>query len=376
VNLRRLGILGAFAAVLVLLLGLAAPAGAQPAQSAQSAASTPTAAPSSVAITRNIEYGADGSDKLTLDVFAPPNAKNRPVMILVHGGGWIEGDKQQYDPGAKNLAAAGYVVFDVDYSLDLTNSPAYPREVTDVQHALTWVRQHAVQYGGNADRLGLFGGSAGGYLVAMVATMEDTATAQPVRAVVSLSGPTDITALAGLLRDNENQVSPGCTSSICKLYNQTTDQLQRLLGCAPLSCPAAKVAAASPITHVTKYSPPFLIANSTNELVPVAQATSMASALQQAGVAVNLQLVSGTGHATEYLSQIAQPVADFLQEYVAGPTIPPVVVPPAQHSGHHGVRVWLIVLLVIVVLAALLGGTALTRRPRKTSPQAPDHSIF
>src|SRR4051794_31997702 len=86
-----------------------------------------------VQVSRDLQYGTDGAEKLLLDVYQPSDATSpSPILILIHGGGWVSGDKAEYTPIARALASTGFVIFDINYSLDLSQSPAYPREVTDV----------------------------------------------------------------------------------------------------------------------------------------------------------------------------------------------------------------------------------------------------
>src|SRR4051794_35723924 len=153
------------------------------------------AGPDDVQVTVDVPYGTDQGEQLLLDIYQPPHATSSgPVLILIHGGGWTTGDKQRYEPFARSLAQRGYIVFDINYSLDLSRSPGFPRQVGDTRDALAWVQDHAEQYGGDASRIAVAGGSAGGYLAAMLGTQANTSTASPVRAVISLSGPMDLAA--------------------------------------------------------------------------------------------------------------------------------------------------------------------------------------
>src|SRR4051794_11780660 len=119
-------------------------------------ASADPAGQAEVTVTPDVTYGTNGGAELMLDVYegpAPPAPA--PVLIVIHGGGWIAGDKDRYGPFSRQLARAGFVVFDINYSLDPSVSPAYPREVDDVRTALAWVRTHAGEHHGDPRRIGL-----------------------------------------------------------------------------------------------------------------------------------------------------------------------------------------------------------------------------
>ena len=111
---------------------------------------------------------------MTLDVYVPvATARNRPAVMLVHGGGWTIGDKETADEQEKanRLAALGFVVFEVDYRL--APQHPYPAAVEDVAAAARWIRKdkQVRKYRVDPRRLGALGASAGGHLVAMLATV-------------------------------------------------------------------------------------------------------------------------------------------------------------------------------------------------------------
>src|SRR5262245_47977315 len=118
-------------------------------------------------IDRDIVYGRPNGKPLRLDVYrsAQPADKLRPAIILVHGGGWIYGDKREMRPPAEQLAKQGFVAFSAGYRLASGPKNTWPAQLDDVQRAVRWVRANAVQYGVDPDRLGAVGESAGGHLV-------------------------------------------------------------------------------------------------------------------------------------------------------------------------------------------------------------------
>ncbi len=117
----------------------------------------------------NISYGDAGVRNL-LDIYVPDPlpAEPLPILIHVHGGAWVVGQKkQQSQPLIQYLASRGWMVVDINYRLGPANK--FPVIVADVLRAVGWVKQNAAQYGGDPEFVALTGGSAGGHLTALVA---------------------------------------------------------------------------------------------------------------------------------------------------------------------------------------------------------------
>jgi acetyl esterase/lipase len=274
-------VLGAAAAVFTVTL--AAPAGASPGD---------------VTVKQDVTYRTVDGEQLGLDVYQPAKkGKSRPAVVVVHGGGWTQGDKALFAQQSNQLAQRGFVAFSVNYRL----APAhpFPAAVEDVEAAVAWVRKHAKDYGVDPKRIGALGGSAGGHLVGMLATDGEGSlgAGHRVAAVVSWSGPMDLVALGPAAATNAGS------------------SIRNFLGCLPAACPDAYTAA-SPVTHVDKTDSPMLIVNSTNELVPKAQADGMKAALDKAGVANQEIILPGTAHSRAYSDRVWDQTVTFLENYL------------------------------------------------------------
>jgi acetyl esterase/lipase len=135
----------------------------------------PTAAPQPAEIvkhadiryaeTSGIEAGAQ-----SLDIHAPKNAKNAPVMMYVHGGGWKGGDKRSLAAAPGFFNGQGFIFVSINYRL--LPSGKHPNNVADVARAIAWVHDNIARHGGDPSQLFLYGHSAGAHLVALVATDE------------------------------------------------------------------------------------------------------------------------------------------------------------------------------------------------------------
>ncbi len=168
-----------------------------------------------------------------LDLYVPKGAKDFPVMMFVHGGAWKSGNKELYGPLGETFAKQGIGTAVINYRLtDSKGTVKHPDHIQDVAKAFAWVKANCGKYGGSKDKLFVSGHSAGGHLVALLATDEtylkaEGCTCRDIRGVMAVSGVYTITPL--VLGDIF-----GRDEAVCQ--------------------------AASPMTHCTGHHPPFLIA--------------------------------------------------------------------------------------------------------------------
>lgn len=269
-------------------------------------------APAGIRVTSNLTYGI-GSDgqALKLDVCSPAagsgaeSGTELPAVLSIHGGSWSHGDKSStdWDAVCEWLASEGFVAYSLDYRLVPT--VRFPAPIDDVTRALEWVRepQNVERFNIDPRRIGVFGGSAGGNLAALLGMRGhgDIHTGTRVAAVAELSGPVDLTARGQQLG------TPGeYLRSIELAY----------LGCTQFdSCPAAS--AASAVSYVDPSDPPVFIGGSEAELVPVEQGRAFASALAEAGVPHTLRIDAGHWHSIATLNApMRTAVAAFLHTYL------------------------------------------------------------
>ncbi len=240
----------------------------------------------------DLVYGHAAGETLLLDACLPAapkaasTANPTPLasVILIHGGGWDHGDKADsgYRDVCEWLARNGYPTFSVNYRMD----PAYrfPAALDDVRSAVAWLRESAQRSRFDLDpaRIAAFGGSAGGNLASLLGTEGSGPLTQGTRvaAVVDLSGPADLTGADATPDFVPVQLAfLGCTSE--------------------KDCPDAR--AASPMFAASPDDPPFFIANSTNEMIPIAQSRRFADALRAVGVPATFTAVPGGAHSIAML---------------------------------------------------------------------------
>jgi len=142
---------------------------------------------------RNITYVQPQGIPLKLDVYEPMTKPVRgssyPAIIVIHGGGWQNGDKQEYfEPTNRYLANLGFVVFDIQYRLSTVAK--WPAQLEDTRAAIQWVRDCAGEYKVDPKQIALLGRSAGAQLALMAAMRSDEAS--QVQAVIAIYPPLDL----------------------------------------------------------------------------------------------------------------------------------------------------------------------------------------
>jgi acetyl esterase/lipase len=258
----------------------------------------------------DISYGPAGR-RNHLDIWRRPDLPadgKAPVLVQVHGGAWIYGNKlgQAY-PLMAHLVERGWICVSVNYRLSPRST--WPDHIVDVKRAVAWVKQHISEYGGDPDFVAITGGSAGGHLSALHALTAQDRLWQPgfedvdttVVAAVPFYGVYDWTNRDG---NPDDDVIPMLEKEVVKTsfteHREVFDE-------------------ASPMSHVRADAPPFFALHGTNDtLVPVAQARAFVRRLR----AVSNEPVAyaefpGAQHAFDIFSSIranasAAAVARFL----------------------------------------------------------------
>lgn len=240
--------------------------------------------PEGVRVEKDLVYDTVGERALKLDLYFPatPPATAAPVLVFIHGGGWSGGDKRDYAIYCNKFAGLGYVVASIGYRF--AQEAVFPAAVQDVTAAVAWLREHAVSRGGDPARMAVIGGSAGGHLSLMAAYAWDSpefhrvappeGLPSPIRAVVDLYGPTDLTQPVA----------------------QEASQVIRFLGKRYAEAPEV-FKQASPITHLDASDPPTLIIQGTlDNVVPPEQSDLLAERLKALGVSYWYSRIDGWPH--------------------------------------------------------------------------------
>lgn len=259
-------------------------------QNAQTAAEK-----SQVELRLDQSYADNENPKQKVDLYLPKKRntdKPLPVVALIHGGGWVNGDRLGYAAAAIQFARTGdYASVAVGYRL--TKEARWPAQIHDCKAAIRWIRAHAKEYNLDPDKIAVMGSSAGGHLSSLIGTSGDvkelegdlgpnTTFSSRVQCVVNLCGPQDFTQ--ALMFDKEKK-------PVLK-----DDAVIGLLG-GNYEEKHSEAVAASPVTYVTKDDPPFITFHgSADQRVAYLHAEAIHAALQKAGIPSLLIPITNGGH--------------------------------------------------------------------------------
>jgi acetyl esterase/lipase len=263
--------------------------------------------PQGTVLKGNIPYNGDTLQKHMLDIYLPANAKGKlPLVIFIHGGGWLSNDKYADIGYMKKTVAEiinkGFALASIDYRF--STQAVFPAQIQDCNRAISFLYDNAEKYGFDKNRFAVMGFSAGGHLASLVGLsknndinsffMPGTSKSFYFKAVVDFYGPSEL------------QLFPGSSDE------KSPEAL--LIGAAPLDRPdLAK--AASPVTYVDKNDPPFLIIHGEkDELVSPNQSRLLSAWLKVSGVQNELIIVKDAPHFGEMFDtdEVRNKVINFL----------------------------------------------------------------
>ncbi len=241
---------------------------------------------------------ATESDAQKLDLYVPEGSGPFPVVIMVHGGGFMFGDKADGAglTGVDQLLAAGYAVASINYRL--SGEAQYPAQIFDAKASVRFLRANAEKYNLNPDKFAAWGASAGGNLVSLLGTtcgvaelegdLGNAGQSSCVQAVVDWFGPIDF------LKMDEQFAGTSCEQS----HNAANSPESKLVGAEIQTVPEL-VATTNPMNYITADDAPFFIQNGTADCnIPPIQNKNLADALSAVIGADNVTYISleGVGH--------------------------------------------------------------------------------
>ncbi|HRQ41979.1 MAG TPA: alpha/beta hydrolase [Chloroflexota bacterium] len=240
-----------------------------------------------------------------LDLYYPSAGGPWPVLVYVHGGSWREGDKAEGE-GWRGLNEQGILVASLNYRMAAEGK--FPVMIEDVQCAVRYLRAHSADYNIDPARIAAAGASAGGHLVALLGTADETATwdqsefgdqSSRVQAVITMAGLSDFTV----------RLPGGVNSAVHYAFGKLAGD------------DSPEMAAASPVTYISTDDPPFLILHGDKDgVVPLAQSEILHERLTAVGVPATLVVVQNGDHslgganATPTRAQINEIINAFLAE--------------------------------------------------------------
>lgn len=259
----------------------------------------------------NLNYNNDSLTKHLLDIYLPANTTTKlPLVVFVHGGGWLSNDKYADMGYMKNtvseIVEKGYALASIDYRF--STQAVFPAQIQDCNRAMSFLVDNAEKYGFDTERIAVMGFSAGGHLAAMMGLskndtvddffMPNSNRSFEFKAVVDFYGPAELILFPGA--------------------NDTNSPEGLLVGAAPLDRPdLAKKA--SPVTFVDKDDPPFLIIHGEkDDLVSPRHSQLLGAWLSVNGVENEVILVEGAPHFGPMfdVDGIRKMVLDFLSTHL------------------------------------------------------------
>lgn len=262
------------------------PAASEYAMAEPPAFDEPDATQNGVETFRDVTYRETPDEYLELDLHRPASGSGpHPLVVHIHGGGWVFGDKQ-WDEEGRWHANLGTAAASIEYRL--AGTAHYPAAVRDTFAAVTWLREHAAEAANiDPERVVLIGESAGAHLSALTAVAPDESNFQPQGVDARVDGIDGVIPISGV-------------------FNLTEDRAARdraalaFFGCSGNNCPET-YEEASPITYVDSNDPPHLLYHGTaDERIPYRTATQYRDALQEVDVPVTLITGEGGDHVSPY----------------------------------------------------------------------------
>lgn len=261
--------------------------------------------PQNISVFSDLTYAVAEGNSLQADLYLPDTTTPPPTVVYIHGGGWALGSRRDHcDTRLAAIAAAGLAVLSVDYRL--IDKAHFPAQVHDVKAAVRWVKGNAGELGVDAERVGVWGASAGAVLAALVGLTagrpdwegSDTTNSEftsDVHAVVFWFGISDFTATTSRSALESQLVPDGPEAAFLGLSSaaEIVDQMKL-------------ARRASPVSWVHAEAPPFLIAHGDRDrIVPQTESDALHAALTRVGAESTLVTIGGAGHEDEAFDSAA-----------------------------------------------------------------------
>ncbi len=242
-------------------------------------------------IEREIIFTEGDGYQSAADLYRPASDEVCPVVIMIHGGAWISGDKWHVADHARQMAKKGFVVMAINYRLSPKHK--WPAHLDDCFAALSWMSKHASEWKADIDRVGTWGYSAGAQL-ALLTALNSRPDLPKVRAVVAGGAPCDLTFIP-----------------------ENTKALATVLGGTRAEVPD-RYRDASPISFVTNQAPPVYFFHGDDDfLVPLSNSIRMHESLLAKGIDTVHRTIVGKGHLIAFLDQQSRLEAiEFLEKFL------------------------------------------------------------
>jgi len=227
-----------------------------------------------------------------------------PVVVVIRGGGWAQGEKEGFGPMAAALAKRGLAAVSIEYRA--SGEALFPSAVEDTKAAVRWLRANAEEFSLEPDAIGAIGGSAGAHLALYLGVTSENPELEGDGGHPTY--PSSVSAVVGLATPG-NFVNGPDGEPLIAFFGSTYEEAPDLWR------------KASPITHIDASSPPLLLMHSESDrAVPFEQSVQLANAYGRVGVSVELVLIPDAPHAfwnfTEWFEDTMDRAAAFFDRHL------------------------------------------------------------
>lgn len=282
---------------------------------------------------RNLRYG-EGTRNI-YDLFLPKEKKSDALMLFIHGGSWMGGNKEDIEWAARHYAQEGFVTATINYSRlgnDKTaienqhDEPSIISMLSEINMAIEAIKKECKELKHPLTQMAIGGYSAGGHLAMLYSSLYATSSPLPIRFQISWVGPTDFTllfptnaeAMEKLWNSNDEE-SKTKQNEYCKLMYALTGNMMTIKQYSAALEDSLK-RAVSPLHNINKDMPPAVLAYGANDkLVSAHHGKLMSEALQEIGIENKLYVFPNSGHElgydSEYTDSVHNTISDFCKRY-------------------------------------------------------------
>ncbi|MCA6068517.1 alpha/beta hydrolase [Chryseobacterium sp. RG1] len=289
--------------------------------------------PEKAKVYENIAYKSNNEKPILLDIYAPKNSSSEklPVLIYVHGGGWVTGDKTIHaDSYIENtilkLVEKNYAVISIEYTL-VSETVHFPLPIQDTKDAIRWVRKNADQYNFDTNNIGIFGASAGSHLAMLAAYTNDnefvgnpelSGYSAKVNYVVNNFGPTDMNKL---LHTRAGKIPVFFINLFAKNIVELRSKIVLGISGYDIKKDKRKVVeyfkTISPVSYVNNAVPTLILQGNKDKIVPMQQSKKLNKELEKENIASTLTIVEDGTHGfgttdKAYLEKLSDEMVDFI----------------------------------------------------------------
>jgi len=268
-------------------------------------------------ITGNVKFGIQYKKGLKLDIYAPTKTifKKSPVVLYIHGGAWVIGNKlainyNRFNESIRQLRENGYTIISPNYTLGRKGRSPFPDCILDIYDAIDWTKNNAEHYNLDIKNIGLFGESAGAHIAMMVAfsdlTLKNKHYKKPhINFLIDIYGPSDlINMYNGTVIQNINDR----LNHLLKITKKKIFIEDYIFGFNPESNNTKTKAILekySPLNFLAKNNfPTLIIHGNKDQMVPVEQSIALKLKMDSIGNTSEMYIIEGMHHSLRNADQI------------------------------------------------------------------------